>query len=249
VWFDPTQAEARAAALLRCMEVADADVLCLQEVNLAFLHRALAASWIRREYAVSDAVGASVDPYGALLLSRIPLDGLICQELPTSMERTLVAGTVRVGGHALAIGTVHLESRRHNSDVRMEQLAIALPALRAITHDALLCGDLNFDPEDEEEALLRPDWRDVWTTLRGLDPGYTVDTIHNAMGVMPGKEKQVRFDRMLLSGEAWRPRSIRRIGTEPLDAARPDLYPSDHFGLRAEFAVAGRGGPGASEFG
>ena len=43
----------------------------------------------------------------------------------------------------------------------------------------------------------------------------------------------VRYDRVLLrSGEPrWKPASIEHLGTEPISADIPDVFPSDPFGL------------------
>ena len=64
--------------------------------------------------------------------------------------------------------------------------------------------------------------------------GYTEDTEINRMRLLhKNKEKQVRFDRILLrSGSpGWRPESVRLIGTRPIDPDLPEVFPSDHFGL------------------
>jgi len=60
-----------------------------------------------------------------------------------------------------------------------------------------------------------------------------------------GKEKTVRFDRVLLrsEGDAWRPRAIDLLGTVPVAEASPDVFPSDHFGLAASFARGGSSKP------
>jgi hypothetical protein len=49
------------------------------------------------------------------------------------------------------------------------------------------------------------------------------------------KAKRVRFDRGLLRSaeERGAPRSIELLGTEPISAVSPDVFPSDHFGLVA----------------
>lgn len=245
VWFGAHQAAARATATLELLQAADADVICLQEVTRDFLARLLAAGWVRRDYTVSDASGATVDPYGVVVLTRLPLRALTHHEMPTSMARGLVLAELQVGAARLAVGAVHLESRRHNADVRGEQLAVILPILRAAAPDAILCGDLNFDAEwEDEERALRGDLLDLWPALRGADPGYTVDTAANPMTAWDkGHDKQVRFDRVLLRSPArtWRPRSIRLLGTAPVRDAQPPLYPSDHFGLQVVLDHRGAG--------
>src|SRR5580658_2423583 len=140
-WFGAHRFADRARALLDILCDCDADLICLQEVTPPLLELLLAARWVRQGYRVSDATGGSVDPYGVVLLMRPPVCSVVCQELPTSMGRNLVTAELVLGNRRLAVGTVHLESNRHNADVRAEQLDVMLPALRAAAPDALLAGD------------------------------------------------------------------------------------------------------------
>lgn len=241
VWFGELHAEARARALYAQLRAADADVIALQEVTQPFLEGLLQEPWVRADYRVSDATGETVTPYGVLLLSRLPLRALSLQELPTSMGRTLVMAEVAVGARTIMLGSVHLESRSHNGDVRAEQLAVVLPSLVKAGPDAVLLGDCNFD-SPEENARVSSEWVDVWPALKGLADGYTVDTSVNTMAAASkGKESRHRYDRVFLRSTAggWRPRSIEMLGAAPFDRALPDVFPSDHFGLRAVLATAG----------
>ena len=101
----------------------------------------------------------------------------------------------------------------------------------------MLMGDFNFCARrsTEENAHIDPDYRDMWTALRGDDPGYTEDTDINLMRLeKTQKHKQVRFDRMLVrsSTPGWRPASIELLGTKSISSKLPNVFPSDHFGLR-----------------
>lgn len=235
VWFDELEREARAEGLLRELAARDPDVVCLQEMTPELLKRLVASEWARR-YFFSDAEGKTVDPHGVLLMSRVPFHSLVMFELPTSMERSLVIGHVTAGGAPLALGTVHLESKPDNADVRGEQLAVVLPAMREAGPDGIVCGDMNFDPDaPEAKGRFEKDFVDVWPALRGAAPGLTVDTSRNTMTAKAkGQEKQVRFDRVVLRSVERRvkPAAIEVIGTEPIGV---DLFPSDHFGLQAAF--------------
>lgn len=245
VWFGEHRFPDRAAALIEVLRRCDADVICLQEVTPPLLDTLLGRRWVREGYRVSDAAGGSVDPYGVLVLTRLPLLSLRCQELPTSMGRSLVLAELLAGGRRLAVGAVHLESQRHNADRRREQLAVVLPVLRAAAPDAVLCGDLNIDEERLAEPRLPPDFLDLWPALRGAAPGYTMDTEANRMTeIMKGTVKRVRYDRVLLHSpqRTWRAATIEIIGTEPIAAETPDVFPSDHFGLLARLEAGRSGG-------
>ena len=104
-------------------------------------------------------------------------------------------------------------------------------------------GDFNFDPAQEaEQARVDEHYRDLWVELRGDDPGYTEDTDINRMRLLhKSQAKQVRFDRILLrsSRPGWKPESIEMIGTRPIAGDKPEVFPSDHFGLAGRLSWCG----------
>ena len=59
VWFGDPWMEERCVALLDILNRLRPDLIALQEVTPRFLARALDVEWIRREYWVSDATGAT----------------------------------------------------------------------------------------------------------------------------------------------------------------------------------------------
>jgi tyrosyl-DNA phosphodiesterase 2 len=237
VWFAPYSFEARFRALLEGIRAQRPDVVCLQEIVADSLEMLLAEPWVRAGYRVSDASGATFDSYGVVILSRLPVRALAVHELPSHMGRRLVVAELDVGGGGLVVGSVHLESLKHNREVRAEQLQEIFLRLGAAGPHAVLTGDFNFCSSwAAENANLDPAFVDLWPALRGRAPGYTEDTGVNAMlWNVSMKEKKVRFDRVLLRslGGAWRPRSIELLGAAPIAASSPDVFPSDHFGLAA----------------
>ena len=103
----------------------------------------------------------------------------------------------------------------------------------------LFRSDFNFcSAWRDENDNIPNEWVDCWPALEPDAPGYTQDTEVNAMLFnQRGKAKRVRFDRILLRSEPaqsrWRPMSITRLGTAPLNARGKPVYVSDHFGLLA----------------
>eukprot|EP01006_Ploeotia_vitrea_P025326 TRINITY_DN58204_c0_g1_i1.p1 TRINITY_DN58204_c0_g1~~TRINITY_DN58204_c0_g1_i1.p1 ORF type:complete len:164 (-),score=78.53 TRINITY_DN58204_c0_g1_i1:633-1124(-) len=119
---------------------------------------------------------------------------------------------------------------------------------------AIVTGDLNMQGAFEEEYV-HADFADVWTTLRPNEPGYTWDSTINSFGIamwgplaLHARNIQWRLDRMLLypsssssshddnnkNNSEVRPLDIEIVANESIGLA---LWPSDHFGLRATFAV------------
>ncbi|MCA9775790.1 MAG: endonuclease/exonuclease/phosphatase family protein [Candidatus Eremiobacteraeota bacterium] len=204
------------------VEHAEPDVVALQEVS-SELFPTLLTSF--RSYRIWPPYPT---PSGTALLSK--LDWLERGELrlPSSMQRRLV--WLRTADFTVA--TVHLESIRSNTETRMEQLQEVFKLLESHRRVVLL-GDFNFAPDWEENGALPCEYRDAWAVLRGSEPGYTEDTTVNLMRLrLKGKEKHVRFDRVLC-GPGLEPLRIELVGTEALPE-HPEVWPSDHFGLLCE---------------
>jgi len=234
LWFDEYRWEERIAAALGLIERLRPDIVGLQEVTPAYLERILTQDWIRRRYQVSDSTAETLRPHGVLLLSRIPMNGLVLCRLPSQKDRKLLVAELETSCGTLFLGTVHLESSPESTPIRLEQLDRILPGLNGARH-AVLMGDFNFDPADQtEQSRIAQRYTDLWPALRGDEPGYTADSELNAMRFLHKQfHKRVRFDRILLrsSPAAWRPVSIDLLGTEPVETDQPEVFPSDHFGL------------------
>jgi endonuclease/exonuclease/phosphatase family metal-dependent hydrolase len=234
LWFGERHWEERIGALLGLVRQCGADVIGFQEVTPPHLERILAEDWIRRDYQVSDAVGDTLEPHGVLLLSRLAVSSLALCHLPSRKDRKMVVGMLEAGAGTIVVGTVHLESAPLSLPVRLEQLDQVLPSLHG-AKNAVLMGDFNFDSSDrDEQSRIEPGYTDLWPALHTGEPGYTVDSVRNRMRLLhKQKHKRARFDRILLRSMAagWEPESIRLLGTQPISAQCPDVYPSDHFGL------------------
>jgi tyrosyl-DNA phosphodiesterase 2 len=238
VWFGSHCFDERLAVMSRILAGTDADFIGLQEVTPPFRDALLAEPWVRRQYAVSDPAGDSVDPYGALLLARPPVERFVITPLPTTMGRRLVHAETSIAGRRLIVGTVHLESLRM-APVREQQLRLIFDVLSE-ADDAILMGDFNFDPSWPEQQCLQPTYRDAWVYVHGDEPGPTIDCQANRMRAQLGRaEDAVRFDRVIVRSHRWRPAAIHRLGTNPIAAELADVFPSDHFGLHAQLQRPG----------
>jgi tyrosyl-DNA phosphodiesterase 2 len=233
VWFGAHEFHARYKALFTELSRRNPDVILLQEVTLKLLIAIKNDPWIRAHYQLSDIDGYTLNQYGVLLLSRVPIQRLVLVDLPTEMDRRLLVAQLSCG---LTISTAHLESTSYYSKTRATQLDVIQRYLVESSTDFVLAGDMNFKPDAElENATLDPTLIDVWTALHGNDPGYTVDTNINFMRyVMDGEHSHKRIDRFFLHSHAWIAQSAELVGTTPID--NEGNFISDHFGLEVEIA-------------
>jgi tyrosyl-DNA phosphodiesterase 2 len=232
-WFGDHMFDERTTALLAHLAQRRPDVIALQEVTITLLERLLDEPWVRHAYAVSDL--ELWQRYDVILLARAPIRRLSQLELPTQMGRRLLVAELACN---LTVATVHLESMKESTDARADQLRRIQPYLAQLGPDALLVGDMNFDPEARvENAALGRDLVDLWPALRPDDPGYTADSEANAMRYMlKPKLSQKRIDRAFLRGSGWRATRIELLGTSPIDDE--GTFISDHFGLELALTAA-----------
>ena len=237
VWFADYYFEQRCRATLALLESFQPDVITLQEVTPAFLKEVQHTSWVQVSYSLSDLYGDSVNPYGVLILSRLPIRDWEFFPLPSAMGRSLVTARAELNRMSTMFASVHLESETQAAPTRAKQLGRIFPLLATEPH-VILTGDFNFCSTWDENSYLDLTYQDIWSELHETDPGFTEDTDRNTMRLLyTGKRKQVRFDRILLRSKrpGWRAESIQLIGTEPIHHATPSVFPSDHFGLVGKF--------------
>ncbi|MCX4241781.1 poly(A) polymerase [Paraliomyxa miuraensis] len=237
--------EQRIPAMLELLREQGADLVALQEVTPRTLRAILAAPWVQRDYVVSDGPEAStVEPYGVVLLSRLPMRAWLRRAPGGGHKRTLLA-ELELGDRVLHAAVVHLTSdRKADAPVRRElELRQTLHDLHAMgARAAMLLGDLNADEGPLDHALREAGFEDLWSALRPGQEGATFDPRLNALARVASQSGRARrLDRVMMRDEAGvlRGVGIERIGIEP-SARDPEgrLVPiSDHFGLRARLRV------------
>jgi tyrosyl-DNA phosphodiesterase 2 len=233
----PQHVAQRTPPLLRLLGESGAHVIALQEVAPWFLRRLRAQPWSRR-YHFAPAPGRA--PGGQLVLSKLPVLRTIVRRQPGPQRRVLIVAVLDLGaGRELAVATTHMESMLRDGPIRARQLDQIFTVLRPY-RQAVLLGDLNFgDGEQPETGHLDGRYRDLWTTLRAEDPGYTWNREKSPMadkGSFVG-EKSRRLDRILVRGRGLRPLRVSIIGDAPVSERTPTIFPSDHFGLRGAVAL------------
>jgi tyrosyl-DNA phosphodiesterase 2 len=203
--------------------------MVFQEITQAALNVLLAQPWIREHYYLAAVVGDSVGNYGMLMLSRLPTANVTYTRLPTRLSRGFLQAQFTINGSPLVVCSVHLDSGKRSARLRARQLRRLFLALRS-ADDAVVLGDFNM--RDHENARIVAPYRDVWPMLRPNDEGFTEDTSINLMRFdSKNKDRQVRFDRVLLKGSRWAAAGIELLGTQPISSSHPRVFPSDHFGV------------------
>ena len=230
IWFNDYYAEERYRAIADLLSRKRPDVLVFQEVTPTALSVFLGQPWIREHYLSAFVVGGRVGNYGMLALSRLPINKMSYVRLPTRLSRGYLKAEFTINGRRQTIVSAHLDSGRAATGLRARQLLRIFRALRT-TDDVIILGDFNM--RDTENDRIDGGYCDVWPALRPEDSGFTEDTAINLMRLdSKNKHRQARFDRVLVKGAAWAAESIELLGREPISAALPRVFPSDHFGVQ-----------------
>ena len=152
--------------------------------------------------------------------------------------------------------SLHLESLKHNSHYRKEQLSQLYASLDENSEN-ILCGDFNFcSTWTEEQKILGNLYQDVWPLLFPQQPHQpTIGTwiflqfsynflnfflffSQSLLGVCYPSDQYspARFDRILAKSQYFIPTYIKLLGNQIITNKNGlDVYPSDHLGLYCEF--------------
>lgn len=230
VWNDSKHAEERYHAIAQLLSRREPDVMVFQEITPAAFEILVGQPWIRDKYSRAAVIGGDAGNYGMLVLSRLPVSGVVYTRLPTRQSRGFLQAELALNGGRTVVCCVHLDSGKSSSRLRGWQFRRIFGALRTV-EDAVVLGDFNM--RDAENSRIAPPFRDAWPELRPDDDGFTEDTSINHMRYdMKDKHRQVRFDRVLVKGRRWAPTDIELLGTEPVSVELPRVFPSDHFGVK-----------------
>lgn len=234
VWFNELHAKERYQVIADLLARKMPDVMVFQEVTPTALQVFLGQPWIRQRYRRAEVTGDDVGNYGLLMLTRLPVGRVTYTRLPTRLSRGFLTAEFTVNGRPVVLSAIHLESGKAASGLRARQLRTVFRSLRG-AHTAVVMGDFNM--RDGENGAIGAPYRDLWPTLRPHEPGFTEDTTINLMRFdMKNKHRHVRFDRVLLKGDAWTGTAIELLGTEPIAPELPRVFPSDHFGVLCRLA-------------
>jgi endonuclease/exonuclease/phosphatase family metal-dependent hydrolase len=237
--------EERQPAISETIRRLDPDVVCLQETWSERV-KELAA-----ELGYDSAYASRMDfdgvPFGNGILSRWPLSGHEIVALPSPPDidehRTCLRADIDRPEGPLQVFCTHLNWRFDHSEVRQEQVRAICRFVAASpkrSYPAILCGDLNAEPDSDEIRMLTgraavPEpkvfFHDAWVvTHSGPDryQGYTWSSTN------PYARLDLEYDRRIdyvlvgwpKSGGSGQILDCEVIAVEPLTAP---THPSDHF--------------------
>jgi uncharacterized membrane protein YfcA/endonuclease/exonuclease/phosphatase family metal-dependent hydrolase len=244
VLADQGQGQLRTPALMKLLAASRAEIIGLQEVTPQFASKLHSQKWFKQYHCTLKTEDSYV-PGGLLILSRLPIEKQSYHQLTSAQGRGVLLAGIKLSGRSICIAVVHLESPLARGPQRRKQLQEVFAHLRAAkSDDAILLGDFNFGQGSPEEATIPESFKDLWLATHqrptskktpALVPaGFTWNIEKNPMartGSFPGEFSR-RLDRILLRSDYWHSRSSRIIGDQPINAKNPQLFPSDHFGLR-----------------
>lgn len=239
VLADEVHVRERVPELLRILRESEADIIALQEVAPWFAKTLLREKWTAA-YQRARQDDRTVLAREFIVLSRFPVVDHEIIVLPSHQRRTAFRVTLDIDGVQTAVATTHLDSLPEDGPIRARQLD-AIFALLAKFEEAVFLGDLDFgDGEHPESAHLSPEYRDPGLTLRSNERGFPWNTEKSPWArreSFPGEPSR-RLDRILMKSTRWTPTSITIMGDKPVPGKRKDIFPSDHFGLIADFSYA-----------
>lgn len=224
----------RGQSVLSILSQAQADILILQEVNTEFV-RTLKKDHRFSQYHVYNHQKGDVISGGLSILSKLSLKTTQRYErLPSMMSRGLLYLMLENKEQYLCIANVHLESMMDDTVIRIKQLKSVFKYLR-YCDDVLLAGDFNFGKGESEEPLFSGNYQDVWLQLMPKDNGLTFNRELNELSDNNSFwfEKSRRLDRIYLSGDCLKAKSIKLSGNN-MDGT--GNMPSDHFAVLATFS-------------
>lgn len=225
----------RRALVIDGLRALDADVIALQEVlQKEGLHNQAEDIGAALGYTVHF---VSTDPpeqahrYGNALLSRLPVLARSQARLqPLDDSRTVAHLRVAVRGQAVDVFNTHLHWTDDGGAIRARQLGDVLAHVERNGPSAsVLVGDLNAAADAPElHSLATAGFVDAPAML---DPAMAKLSTLNPHYFEHGR----RIDHVFARGTGLRPLAARRVLDEP---GADGTWPSDHFGVLVDFAIA-----------
>ncbi|CAF1180524.1 unnamed protein product [Adineta steineri] len=259
--FSKEHKQLRFQGLSSILQHSKADIICLQEMTKSILEQLISEPWVQQHYFVSDIDGSTFlngqESYGVVMLigKSLYLRRLLAFPFHTEQGRQLLLAEIQLKTEKLLVGTVHLESKQDKETIRSHQIQTCQSvfnkyAMNQPNVTRLLMGDFSMDavgPENLKQMNILKNWTDLWEKLNGANNrGWTyinarVDRImFQSLRTIPIK---IRMIGMTPIGQAPKRKSFAQTISSifSLDKKNQDMtqiFPSDHFGLMADFDLS-----------
>ena len=225
----------RLPLVVQALQVIDADVVGLQEVWLPFQQAHLIANELNqqssdRPYSVQVEPKWGDDPVeGVGILSRLPVLESAPLDLPHE-PRVALRITVEADGKIVHIANTHLHHRPRDESIRLPQMEAVLQWMFAHSPERwFLTGDMNAQTETST----------IQAALQRLNSAY-FDAHQQQPVTFPTplvtteQYPDVCIDYIFYDATAFKVNSAQVFANQSAPADET-LYPSDHYGLVAEF--------------
>ena len=213
VYFDDASGTQRYPAIIQTIAEQKPKLVCLQEVTHKFIEQ-LTSSEALSGYTFVNTHGPG--RYKNLILSKTAITSSGTITLPTNMARTAPYIRTSINGQNAIIVNLHLDSMMLDTQLRLRQLE-KVHEFTSKEQTVILCGDLNFGDDDEENSFIQQHFKDV-----GADnPKVTYDIENNVLASktrFPFEDSR-RLDHILIS------KNIRAHGYRVLSLPYSDHYP------------------------
>jgi endonuclease/exonuclease/phosphatase family metal-dependent hydrolase len=226
--------------LAKVLQAADADVVCLQEVDRYYGKRSEdvdQALLLSRALDTQLAWGPAIDEprsggrpdreYGNALLSRLPILVSDVHPLPgTGEPRSALRTLVELDGGTLWVTTTHLS--RGDGEARARQLATIAALHTERMAGGVVVGDFNTTPDAPELSALQPLFTDAWELARDREdrPGWRFWR-HDEGFTHPAGSPHRRID------QVWVTEGVGVVSARVLDGQGA----SDHLPLAVDLEV------------
>lgn len=248
----------RYVALSKVLSTTGADIIAMQETEPTWWDFLSKQAWVQKNYMFNCGMRAeALTPWGQLLLVKKSLNvtNMNATNVPGYTGHTSVMPQCTVGlggGSSLTVCGIHLLApyTQSNVNVRVTQVETLMKKLspKHVGGDVMVMGDFNDYPSNF--FVMPPamgNFRDAWVEQHGsddADAGYTINgrtSKYTSLIIEP--EFFGRADRILFKSEKLKTTGAKLLGTKSVReelgiASCPEyLFPSDHYGIHAEFDV------------
>ena len=213
VYFDDASGQQRYPAIIQTIAEQKPELVCLQEVTHQFIEQ-LSSSKALTGYTLINSQGPG--RYKNLILSKTAIASSGSISLPTNMGRYAPYIRTNINGQNSIIVNLHLDSMMDDTQLRLSQLEKVHEFSRK-EQTVILCGDLNFGDDDEENDFIQQHFKDVGAG----NPKVTYDIENNALASktrFPFEDSR-RLDHILISN------NIKARNYRVLSLPYSDHYP------------------------